>query len=630
MTLVRLENISKFYGALSVLEDLSWQIEEGRRIGLVGPNGCGKTSLLKVISGELEPDRGRVHRSRDTAIGYLEQEAAFLRGERSVLEEALEGSKELMRLRDRLSEMERRISEGEQDERLMEEYGRSLTQYEGEGGYALEAQTKSVLFGLGFREEELSARVGPLSGGEKSRLALAKLLMASRNLLLLDEPTNHLDLEAVEWLERFLGSYPGAVVVVSHDRYFLDRAVHEIVEIAGRRLERYVGGYTEYAAEKARRIERQGRRYDLQQEEIRRKEEFIRRNIAGQKTRQAQRARKMLDRMERIERPPRERRIALRFSENRRGGDQALDIEGLSKSFDGTVLFRDLSLIVRHQERVGIIGPNGAGKTTLLRILIGEEPTDSGSFRFGRGIEVAYYDQARMDLDEDNTVLDEVWSVTPRRTAGEMRSFLGRFLFSGEDVFQRIGSLSGGEQSRVALAKLILSPANLLILDEPTNHLDVPSRMVLEQALSAFDGTLLVVSHDRYFLNALARRILFLESEKWNLYEGDYSYFERKREEQQALAAHRTRTSDTRGKGRQYRKRKARERERARRARRFEEIENEILGLEDEIVRIDDRLGEPDVGSDWSQIHPLTQKQEELRHRIDELYEEWAVLEREI
>jgi len=461
-------------------------------------------------------------------------------------------------------------------------------------------------------------------------LALAKLLMAPNNLLLLDEPTNHLDLEAVEWLEHFLGTCPGAVVVVSHDRFFLDRAVHEIVEIVDRRLTRYVGGYTEYAAEKTRRIERQQRQYELQQEEIRRKEEFIRRNIAGQKTKQAQRARKMLDRMERIERPRRERRIALQFDASRRGADQAIEIKRLSKKYDGTVLLRDLSLIVRHQDRLGVIGPNGAGKTTLLRILTGQETAEGGSFRFGHGVEVGYYDQTRMDLNEDDTVLEEVWSVTPRRTSGEMRSFLGRFLFSGDDVYQKVGALSGGEQSRVALAKLILSPANLLILDEPTNHLDVPSRMVLEQALAGFGGTLLIVSHDRYFLNKLVRRILFLESGEWRLYEGDYSYFERQREEERSRAARRNASTRARPKRQEYRRRKARERTRTRKRRRFEEIEDEIMGLEDELIQIDDLLGQPEVASDWSQIHPLNQKQEELRHRMDQLYEEWAALEREI
>ena len=630
MTLVRLDNISKGYGALSVLEDLSWQIEEGRRIGLVGPNGCGKTTLLKSITGELEPDRGQVYRTRGTEIGYLEQEAAFLSSERSVLEEALEGSEELMQLQSDLGEMERRISSEEPNDRLMEEYGRSLAQYEHGGGYELETKAKTVLFGLGFQEEDLSAQVEPLSGGEKSRLALAKLLMAPNNLLLLDEPTNHLDLEAVEWLERFLGTYPGAVVVVSHDRFFLDRAVHEIAELADRRLARYVGGYTAYAAEKARRIERQQRMYQRQQEDIRRKEEFIQRNIAGQKTKQAQRVRKLLDRVERIERPRRERRISLRFAEGRRGGDQALEIKALSKDYDGTVLLRDLSLIVRHQDRMGVIGPNGAGKTTLLRILTGQETAESGSFRFGHGVEVGYYDQTRMDLNEGETVLEEVWSVTPRRTMGEMRNFLGRFLFSGDDVFQKVGSLSGGEQSRVALAKLILSPVNLLILDEPTNHLDVPSRMVLEQALSEYGGTLLVVSHDRYFLNALARRILLLESGVWRLYEGDYSYFERQREEERTQTARSGAMSRGRPKGQEYRRKKSRERARERKRRRFEEIEDEIMGIEDELVQIDDLLGQPEVASDWSQIHPLNQKQEELRHKMDELYEEWAALEREI
>jgi ATP-binding cassette subfamily F protein 3 len=377
-----------------------------------------------------------------------------------------------------------------------------------------------------------------LSGGEKSRVVLAQLLVRRPSLLLLDEPTNHLDLAGIEWLEGYLGSYQGSVILVSHDRYLLDRLVGDIVEIETLALSRYPGcNYSAYVEEKEKRTGKQQKLYDQQQAEIERLKEFIRRNIAGQKTRQAQSRRKVLDRLERTDRPVQAREVKLRLTPQERGGNDVLRAEGLSKAYKSKTLFADLSFVLRRKERVGVLGPNGSGKTTLLKILIGAETPDAGRVRMGRNIQAGYYDQVLDGLDKDTAILDEVWQLDPSATREQMRTFLGRFLFSGDEVFRPIRSLSGGEQSRVALAKLILSGTNLLVLDEPTNHLDIPSRIALEEALSEYQGSVVVVSHDRYFLDKIVQRILYLRDGAANLYEGNYSDFERRRKDQQPSSA---------------------------------------------------------------------------------------------
>lgn len=625
MTLVRLEKVSKSYGAHTVLDHVSWQVEEGDRIGLIGLNGCGKTTLFRLMMETLSPDSGTVIRKRGVRIGYLPQEPV-LDGTRTVLQEILSAFQSLTAMQAELTRMESEMASDRHDEALLHRYGALLERYEAQGGYGIEREAKSVLSGLGLDEESQDRPVAVLSGGEKTRVALAKLLCGRPDLLLLDEPTNHLDIGATEWLEDFLTKYPGSVVVVSHDRYFLDRVVSEISELEDRGLQHYKGTYSEYAPEKARREAQKRKHYEEQQAEIARTEDFIQRNIAGQKTRQAQSRRKRLAKTERLAPPKGERNVRLHFTPERRGGNEVLVCEGLTKRYEDRTLFQDLTWTVRRGERLGIIGPNGTGKTTLLRMLLDHETPDAGTIRFGSHIHVGYYDQERLDLNVKHSVLEEVWAMDPRRPEGEMRTFLGAFLFSGDDVFKRIGSLSGGEQSRVSLCKLILSKANLLILDEPTNHLDIPSRMALEAALMHYEGTILTVSHDRYFLNRLANRILFMGLGRSRLYEGGYAYFEQKRGEEKELVG--SGSNEEAGKeGRQaFEQKRAAERSRRRGERRLVKVEQAIHEAEEKIARIEETLSEEETASDWNRLDGLLRERDEVRAKLEALLEEWEEL----
>ncbi|MBI2951312.1 ABC-F family ATP-binding cassette domain-containing protein, partial [bacterium] len=493
--------------------------------------------------------------------------------------------------------------------------------------------------------------------GQKSRLSLARLLVRQPELLVLDEPTNHLDLQATEWLEGFLSACAGAVILISHDRYFLDRTVTQIAEIERRRLVLYPGGYTAYAAEKQRRVEQQRKLYEAQQELIERTEEFIRRNIAGQKTRQAQSRRKMLEKMERIHRPAAGGRGArFNLSGSDRGGDHVLSAEGVTKSYDARTLFRDVTFTLRRGDRMGIVGPNGVGKTTLLKVLAGRLPKDRGEVLLGHRVSVGYYDQERTGLNPDSTVLEEIRSVKPPEEDEALRAFLGRFLFSGDEVHQVAGTLSGGEQSRVALAKLIFARPNLLLLDEPTNHLDIRSRTALEDALSDFDGTILTVSHDRYFLNRIARSILCLDGDSWGVYYGDYDAYVQARNRQSnfelrppsyppASGGKQVCSPFPSGKGAGgigpkpeitkagrkalYEQARRADRERERRERRFAQIEEEIMSLEGQILGLDEEMSRPEVAADWGRLGDLSQRRAQLKAAADRLYEEWEKMERE-
>ncbi len=626
MPLIQLENISKAFGDKPILEEISWKIEPDDRIGLVGLNGCGKTTLFHLLTGRLLPDRGAVHRQRRLNTGYLPQDPA-LEAEATVLKTAFRAFQHLLDLQGRLQNLEHRMASGSAEAALLQEYGRLRDRYETEGGYALEARAKAILYGLGFREADLNLQVGVLSGGQKNRLALAQLLARSPDLLLLDEPTNHLDLQALEWLEGFLVNYKGAFVVISHDRYFLDRTVKEIVDLEGRRLEHYAGDYTFYAAEKEQRRERQQKAYGAQQAHIARTEEYIQQNIAGQKTKQAQSRRKALAKLDRIDRPLNQRDMSLRFTPGARGGDRVLQAEGLSKAYDNRPLFEGLDLILWRGDRIGILGPNGSGKSTLLKLFTGQIPADTGHVSLGRGVQIGYYDQARNDLNPSLTVLEEVWSVTPRAPVGEIRNLLGAFLFSGDDVEQKIGSLSGGEQSRVALAKLMRTRVNLLILDEPTNHLDIPSRIVLEGALERFDGTLLAVSHDRYFLNRLISRLLVLENGNWKLIEGNYKVFQKQFLTPPVQLP--VEDPDKTARKAAYGETRRAQREQQRRTRLAEKLEAEIAELEKEIEHLEREMLREDLTTNWPRLQELSQERSRIQCRIDECFAEWEAIETE-
>ncbi len=621
MPLIQLEDIWKSFGAYDVLTSIHWQIDPGDRIGLVGPNGCGKTTLLRIITGESPLDRGRLHRQRDLNIGFLTQEPIF-DPDLTVMDAVLDAFADILVLQHRLHDLEKIMAEGENSDAVLNDYGHLRDRYEHMGGYATEARAKAILFGLGFCETDLKLPTQVLSGGQKNRLALAQLLAREPDLLLLDEPTNHLDLQAIEWLEYFLSNYAKAFVIISHDRTLFERTVTKIVDLERGVIEQYSGNYSFYIQEKELRRAQQQKAYRAQQAHIERTEEYIRRNIAGQKTKQAQSRRKALEKLDRVERVVQQRDIALRFNTTTRGGDRVLQVENLTKAYPNRPLFSDLNLTLWQGERLGIIGPNGSGKSVLLKIFTEQLAPDSGRVIPGKGLEIGYYAQTRQDLNPNLSVLEEIWSLTPRVPEVEIRNFLGAFLFSGDDVERKTGLLSGGEQSRVALAKLMRAPLNLLVLDEPTNHLDIASRHVLESALEDFYGTVIAVSHDRYFLNRLVNRLIVLGDGKWQLIDGNYDTYQRQIAEIPTIQNTPKTQTD-------YKSQKRVMRQQQRRERRLAQIEEAIATLESQTDQIAEEMAREDFATDWHRLKEMAREKEEVQKKMDRLFEEWEVLERE-
>ena len=612
MTLLRASNITKTFAGVPVLQDVSWQIEAGRKIGLVGANGSGKSTLLNLLSGVVSADRGTIEMARQVRFGYLTQEMTA-EGDRTLYDEVCEAFRPLLDMQAEMTCLETRMAQQQASDADMQRYGTLMEAFSARQGYAIRARVEATLSGLGFRPEALQTPVRHLSGGQKNIAALAHVLLQEPDLLLLDEPSNHLDVQATEWLEGVLRDYPGTVVVVSHDRYFLDRTVDEIVELEQHSLQRYAGNYSAYVAAKALRRDQQRKAYEQQQAEIERHEEFIRRNMAGQKTRQAQSRQKMLARLERLAKPGSDgRRLNVQFTASRRENHEVLVCRNLQKRYGDRAVLRRLSFTVYRGEKVGLTGPNGAGKSTLLRLLMGQEAPDEGTLRTGSNIAVAYYDQELAGLQARNTVLDEVWQMAPDWTQGEMRSHLGRFLFSGDEALQSIGSLSGGQKSRVALAKLMLAKANLLVLDEPTNHLDIPACEVLEQALADYPGTLLIVSHDRYFLDRVIDRLLVLHDGACASHAGNYSAY------QASLTA-----PPPAPVAKSRKKAPPPPRRRGVKRRTPGSIEREIAQVEAEIAALQAELESRHDPSDWQQLADLSSRQEDASERLQQLLEEW-------
>jgi ATP-binding cassette subfamily F protein 3 len=509
--LVQLNGVSKAFGAQTVLRDVTFQINPSEKVGLIGTNGSGKSTLLKMLSGKAEPDEGVVSRKNGLQIGTLDQIPDFHENT-TVLEEGLRSFDNLISMEQEMRQLEHDISDTH-NPALLERYSTLQHAFELHGGYRFRAMTEAALLGVGFSKEALSRASRTLSGGEKNRLALAKLLLSEAELLLLDEPTNHLDIRSIEWLEHFLRDTPKTLVVVSHDRIFLDRVVGRILEIADSRLHDYRGNYTEYLRERAERLARQEKEYRQQQDWIANQEDYIRRNIAGQKTKQAQSRRKMLGRVQRIEKPKgASEQVKFKFLPIERGSRHVLSARNLTVGYDAP-LVRNLQLDVERGSRWAILGGNGAGKTTLLKTLTGALSPIAGELDWSEGTGLGYYDQQLAGLNMNSTVIDEIRELDSTATDGELRSYLAQFLFSGDDVFKKIASLSGGEKSRVALAKLIYESPTILALDEPTNHLDIASREALESALADYPGTILFVTHDRYLAQKIATHLLYLEDQ---------------------------------------------------------------------------------------------------------------------
>ncbi len=625
--LFRLTEVTKAYGAQEVLRGVTFQINPGEHVGLVGRNGAGKTTILRLITGAESADDGEIERLRGLRFGALAQHVDF-RGERTVMDAALEVFERLRALEARMRELEHAMTEksGEELDRAMGEYSDAQHEYEREGGFSFHARAEAVLLGLGFAKDEFGKRAESLSGGEKNRLGLARLLLLEPDILLLDEPTNHLDVEAVEWLEEFLASYKSAYLIISHDRFFLDHTVGRILDLDNGRIESYKGNYSQYLVEKEERREQQQRAYEQQRELIARTEDFIRRNLAGQKTKQAKSRRNFLERLERLENVSQADKANFKLRPTMRTGDQVLVLDKLTIGFPTRTLARDLSLTLRRGERLGIIGGNGTGKTTLLRTILGEQRPLDGEARWGTNVSVGYYDQRLLSVDERNTVIEELRGLASSSvTDGELRSFLGRFLFTGDDVFKPISALSGGEKGRLALAKLIYSRVNVLLLDEPTNHLDIASCEALEDALNDYDGTIITVSHDRYFLDRIATQILFFSDRGVEFFDGGYSEFYESHH--RALAEEQARQTEAQKVERAARKvatakpgapKKSKQKQPT-----AAEIEAEIHAVEAEMSQLSSLLSTEEVARNKNRLFELSEKYQTLDERLAALYADW-------
>jgi ATP-binding cassette subfamily F protein 3 len=623
MSVLTASNLAKSYGPQDVFEGVSLEIPQGAKIALVGPNGSGKTTLLYLLAGLEQPTAGVVHRAKGLRVAYLPQRADF-RGVGTLWETMLEVFADLRAQAAELRRLEAAMADPATREDALERYGKAQEAFELAGGYTYERRIRLVLSGLGFDEDDFQRPVAQLSGGQKTRALLARLLLEKPDLLLLDEPTNHLDLAGVEWLEGYLKAWDGAVVIVAHDRALLDAVVDRVWELAWGQLEPYRGNYSAYVVQKAERMALRRTEYERQQQFIDRTEEFIRRHMAGQRTRQAQGRQKRLERMERAERPREYRPLSLDLGKTLRSGDLVLGLYDLAVGYDSSPpLFTVDEFELRRGQRVALLGPNGSGKTTLLRTLLGKVAPLAGRVRVGASVQMGYFAQGHTDLDPEKTVLETILDVE-EMAAGEARSLLGRYRFSGDDVFKRVGDLSGGEQARVALAALTLQGANVLILDEPTNHLDIPSQEVLQEAFSEFDGTLLIVTHDRYLIRQLATHIWAIEDGRlWAFKEGYEVYQawqEQRRQErrvQRAVSRERTEREIERE------ARKAALREEARRSRRQAELEETIRALEARRAQLESQLAAASEQQQVERVGRLGAEHNQVEAELNELLMEW-------
>lgn len=625
MILISVQELQKSFGVHEVLRSVTFSLQKGEKMGLVGVNGCGKTTLMRMIAGEMQPDGGTIHRNKDLRVGYLAQLDDI------PLTDTVWGA--LLKVFEHIRVMERRMAEVEKllesadpetALRLSSEYQRLTESYNAQQGYAYEGEILRVLNGLGLKPEMHQRQVSTLSGGERTRLSLAKLLLQKPDIILMDEPTNHLDLEAIEWLQDYLTDYKGSLLLISHDRYFLDHVCTTMGELLGGKMIKFTGNYTEYMKKRTADFETRMKAYELQQKEIQREQAIIERyrSFNREKSIKAAESReKRLAKVERLEKPVEEQHVRFSFDARRRSGEEALEVRELSKSFEGQPVFQNLSFKLRTGDRVALIGPNGVGKSTLFRILTHQINPDHGSVRFGTNIDIGYYDQHQQNLNPQNTILDEVWNAFPKLEQTRIRSALGLFLFTGDEVFEKIEKLSGGERGRVALTKLMLKQDNLLLLDEPTNHLDMDSREVLEDALRDFPGTILAISHDRYFINRFAEKVMVMEKDGVTEYLGNFDDYIEKRDRPRppvsSLEDEPTRTAQTREK-KKTRQQNAllRELKAA-----VDKAEAAIEQNEREMARLEAELARPETYNDLEAMRRLTESYQAEQDKTEFLYE---------
>ena len=634
------QNISKSFGTDEIIKNASFHIEENEKAAIVGINGAGKSTMLKIIMQEIDADEGTVTVAKGKTIGYLAQHQEQ-DSDKTIYEEVLSVKQPVIEMEKRLRAMEDAMNgcDADEMEKLLADYNKLNHEFELQEGYAYKSEVTGVLKGLGFGEEDFDKKMSELSGGQKTRVALGSLLVTKPDIILLDEPTNHLDMNSIAWLETYLMNYKGAVIIVSHDRYFLDRVVTKVIEVFQHRVSVFLGNYSDYAVKKKSAREALLRQYYNQQREIKHQEEVITKLKSFNREKSIKRAEsreKMLDKMERLEKPVEDNTdIHITLEPNIVSGNDVMKVEGLAKQFDGNYLFSGIDFEIKRGERVALIGNNGTGKTTMLKIINGLIAPDGGEVRLGTNVHIGYYDQEHHVLHMEKTLVEEISDDYPYLNNTQIRNVLAAFLFTGDDVFKRIGDLSGGERGRVSLAKLMLSEANFLILDEPTNHLDITSKEILESALNQYTGTVFFVSHDRYFINQTATRILDLTGKTVINYIGNYDYYLEKREEQTALhvTAGQTetrvpeKTSAVKMDWEQQKKEQARIRKQENA---IKKVEADIEAKEQAIAEIDEKLADPEIATNSAKLNELGSLRAKEQEALEELYEQWETLSSEL
>ena len=634
MIILQANKIERSFAGEVLFDNINLQVDERDRIALVGKNGAGKSTLLKILVGEEEPTSGEINKKRDLSLSYLAQDSRF-ESSNTIYDEMLHVFDDLRKTEKSLRQMELEMGEktGADLEKLMQDYDRLSEEFRQAGGFTYEADIRAILNGFKFDESMWQMKIEELSGGQNTRLALAKMLLEKPNLLVLDEPTNHLDIETIAWLENYLVNYSGALLIVSHDRYFLDKVATVTVDLTKHSLDRYVGNYSSFVEQKEQKLLTEAKNYEKQQKEIAALEDFVNRNLVrASTTKRAQSRRKQLEKMERLDKPEAGTKSAhMTFHSDKTSGNVVLTVEEAAVGYDDQILSEPINLDIRKMNAVAIVGPNGIGKSTLIKSIIGQIPFIKGEARFGANVEVGYYDQTQSKLTPHNSVLDELWNDFKLTPEVEIRNRLGAFLFSGDDVKKTVGMLSGGERARILLAKLSMENNNFLILDEPTNHLDIDSKEVLENALIDFDGTLLFVSHDRYFINRVATQVLELSEEGSTLYLGDYDYYLEKKAELEALAVAQAEavpvSSTEEVTGNDYHLQKQNQKELRKITRRIEQLEAEMEELDQKIQTITETMHSTNDAADLVQLQcdldQLTVQQEAVM-------EEWAELSEQV
>ena len=641
MIILQINQLTKYFGADLILSNIKLEVQSKDRIALVGRNGAGKSTLLKIISNQLSYDSGDIIKPKDVTIGYLAQDTG-LQTDRSIWDEMLTVFSGLKEMEDQMRTLEAKMGDpvyyedGPLYARILKEYDVIQEAFKQKGGFQYEADIRSVLHGLRFSEFDYQTPIETLSGGQRTRLALAKLLLTKPDLLILDEPTNHLDIDTLSWLEGYLQGYPGALLIVSHDRYFLDKVVTTVYEISRKQSAKFLGNYSAYLAQKAEQYEREMKMFEKQQGEIAKLQDFVQRNLArASTTKRAQSRRKQLDKMQVMDRPQGDEKSAsIMFDIDRQSGNDVLKAKDLAVSYDETPIFRHVDLSLSRGDSVALVGPNGIGKSTLLKTLVKQLEPLEGCFSFGANVSISYYDQQQADLTSNKTVLAELWDEYPNKLEKEIRTILGNFLFSGDDVLKPVSALSGGEKARLALSKMMLQRSNVLILDEPTNHLDLDSKEILENALIDYPGTILFVSHDRYFINRLATKVYELSRDRATEYLGDYDYYIEKKEEalelerleNEAASSAPARLAQAEKDKPSYEQEKEAKRLERQKKRRIEEIEKEIGELEILLEEIESKLCLPEVYQDHEKVLGLNTQNEDLQERLMVLMEEWEEL----